>query len=236
MLLGGSYLAVSQPEEAVNSFIVAYQQSKKGEKANVIQKLTGAIGQLEPDRLIFLFKEMDDELLSGYLLYQLGIGCVDEKKFESAVQMLSLLVQKFPKHEKTHQAKALLEELQKKSLYQRYTIGCLLPLSGPYKIYGNKVLKGIELALGQYTDVDSGPTIKIIIKDTESDPQKAVQAVGELYEERVAAIIGPLATATQAASEAQKKGITDYHTHSEKRNYRCGRLCFSKFYNARDAG
>ncbi|MDP7355343.1 MAG: penicillin-binding protein activator [Desulfobacterales bacterium] len=207
LLLGGSYLAVSQPEEAANSFIVAYQQSKKGEKANVIQKLTGAIGQLEPDRLIFLFKEMDDELLSGYLLYQLGIGCVDEKKFESAVQMLSLLVQKFPKHEKTHQAKALLEELQKKSLYQRYTIGCLLPLSGPYKIYGNKVLKGIELALGQYTDVDSGPTIKIIIKDTESDPQKAVQAVGELYEERVAAIIGPLATATQAASEAQKREL-----------------------------
>ncbi len=207
LLLGDSYLAVSQPEEAVNSFIVAYQQSNKEEKATVIQKLTEAIGQLEPNRLIFLFKEMDDELLSGYLLYQLGIGYADEKKFESAVKMLSLLVQKFPKHEKTRQAKTLLEELEKKSLYQRYTIGCLLPLSGPYKIYGNKVLKGIELALGQYTDGDGRPTIKIIIKDTESDPQKAVQAVGELYEERVAAIIGPLATATQAASEAQKRGL-----------------------------
>jgi len=207
LLLGDSYLAVSQPEEAVNSFIVAYQQSNKEEKATVIQKLTGAIGQLEPNRLIFLFKEMDDELLSWYLLYQLGIGYADEKKFESAVKMLSLLVQKFPKHEKTRQAKILLEELEKKSLYQRYTIGCLLPLSGPYKIYGNKVLKGIELALGQYTDGDGRPTIKIIIKDTESDPQKAVRAVGELYEERVAAIIGPLATATQAASEAQKRGL-----------------------------
>lgn len=207
MLLGDSYLAVSQPEEAVNSFIVAYQQSKKEEKANVIQKLTGAIGQLDPNKLIFLFKEMDDELLSGYLLYQLGISYADENKFESAMKMLSLLVQKFPKHEKTRQAKTLLEELEKKSLYQRYTIGCLLPLSGPYKIYGNKVLKGIELALGQYTDGDGRPTIKIIIKDTESDPQKAVQAVGELYEERVAAIIGPLATATQAASEAQKLGL-----------------------------
>ncbi len=207
MLLGESYLAVSQPEEAVNSFIVAYQQSKEEERADVIQKLTGAIDRLDTNRLIFLFKKMDDELLSGYLLYQLGIDYADEKKIETAVKMLTLFVQKFPKHEKTGQAKILLEELEKKSLYQRYTIGCLLPLSGPYKIYGNKVLKGIELALSQYTDGSGHPTIKMIIKDTESDPQKAVQGVEELYKERVAAIIGPLATAMPAAVEAQKREL-----------------------------
>ena len=233
LLLGDSYLAVSQPEEAVNSFIVAYQQSKKEDEADVIKKLTGAIGQLDPNRLVFLIKEMNDELLVGYLLFQLGIGYTDEKKIENAVKMLTLLVQKFPEHEMTGQAKTLLEELEKKSLYQRYTIGCLLPLSGPYKIYGNKVLKGIELALGQYSDGNGRPTVKIIIKDTESDPQKAIQAVGELYEERVAAIIGPLATSMPAAIEAQKRELPIITLTQKKEITDVGDYVFRNFITPR---
>ena len=104
-------------------------------------------------------------------------------------------------------AKKIIEELSTKSVYSRYTIGCLLPLSGYYKSFGDKALKGIELALGQFCSQGDRPSIKIIIKDTGSDPDVAVNAVNELFEEHVAAIIGPIFTAEPAALEAQNRGI-----------------------------
>ena len=51
------------------------------------------------------------------------------------------------------------------------------------------------------------PPLTVLIKDTESDPQKTIEAVKELAESGVAAIIGPVATADIAAAEAQKYGI-----------------------------
>jgi ABC-type branched-subunit amino acid transport system substrate-binding protein len=50
-------------------------------------------------------------------------------------------------------------------------------------------------------------SLKIIVKDTASDPVKAATAVKELLEENVAAIIGPVVTAGSAAKEAQNYGI-----------------------------
>ncbi|MBU4413949.1 MAG: penicillin-binding protein activator, partial [Proteobacteria bacterium] len=100
-----------------------------------------------------------------------------------------------------------IEELSTKSVYSRYTIGCLLPLSGSYKDFGCKALKGIELALGQFCSQGDQQSIKIIIKDTGSDPDVAANAVKELFEEHVAAIIGPIFTVETAALEAQNRGI-----------------------------
>jgi branched-chain amino acid transport system substrate-binding protein len=47
----------------------------------------------------------------------------------------------------------------------------------------------------------------LIVKDTESDPDKAALAVNELSEERVGAILGPVTTHESAALVAQEKRI-----------------------------
>jgi ABC-type branched-subunit amino acid transport system substrate-binding protein len=101
----------------------------------------------------------------------------------------------------------LIADINQKSIYSRYTIGCLLPLTGPYRLYGNRALNGVELALNRYSQQNRNPCIKVIIKDTESDPVKAVLAVRELFDENVAAIIGPVFMAEPAALEAQDKGM-----------------------------
>ncbi|MBW1833366.1 MAG: penicillin-binding protein activator, partial [Deltaproteobacteria bacterium] len=131
----------------------------------------------------------------------------EEEQYDDAIMMLSDFVDRFPEHNYAVQAKNIIEELSTKSVYSRYTIGCLLPLSGYYKSFGSKALKGIELALGQFCSQGDRPAIKIIIKDTGSDPDIAVNAVKELFEEHVAAIIGPIFTAESAALEAQSRGI-----------------------------
>lgn len=115
----------------------------------------------------------------------------------------------------------LLTALSEEFMYNRDTIGCLLPLSGPYELYGNKALRGIELALQEFGESDLSLYAKIVVKDTASDSETTRQAIRQLIDEhRVAAIIGPFIEAETAAMEAQegktpiitltqKDGITD---------------------------
>jgi ABC-type branched-subunit amino acid transport system substrate-binding protein len=118
-----------------------------------------------------------------------------------------VLTEQFPDEEAAAQAFQVLQDMNIHSEYQRHTIGCLLPLSGTYESYGKKALKGIELAHNQFAELNPDTPLTIVMKDTESDSQKTVEAVKELAESGVAAIIGPVATADIAAAEAQKYGI-----------------------------
>ena len=207
VLLGDTYMAMSSPKDAVNYYIMALKKSKDLEKDSIVKKLKDAVWGLEPEEIITLFDQVKDDVLKGYLMFQLGLNYAEEERYDEALKVLTVFTEKFPEHENTQQAKSLIVAINKKSVYSRYTIGCLLPLSGPYKIYGNGALKGIQLAFNQFNTRNPQPSIKIIVKDTASDPVKAVVAVKELFEENVAAIIGPVVTAGSAAKEAQIYGI-----------------------------
>jgi ABC-type branched-subunit amino acid transport system substrate-binding protein len=68
-------------------------------------------------------------------------------------------------------------------------------------------LRAIELALDQYNARLSQSKFGIIVKDTRSDPDYAIEALRRLDEERVALIIGPIVTSEAAARESQKRSI-----------------------------
>jgi len=101
----------------------------------------------------------------------------------------------------------MIMELADALIYKRFTIGCLLPLSGRYAVYGQRALNGIQLALNKSSAARTNPHLEIIVKDTHSDPVDAVRAVGELYDSGVAAIIGPIVTAEPAARTAQERHL-----------------------------
>ncbi|MBP1725968.1 MAG: amino acid/amide transporter substrate-binding protein, family, partial [Deltaproteobacteria bacterium] len=87
-------------------------------------------------------------------------------------------------------------------------VGCVLPLSGRYKGYGDRVLRGMGMAAQISGTGDTG--VRLVVKDSGSDPETAAAAVRELtLTHKVAAIIGPLSrqAAEAAASEAQKLQI-----------------------------
>jgi branched-chain amino acid transport system substrate-binding protein len=207
VLLGDTYKAMSSPKDAVNYYIMALRKSKDPEKDSIVKKLKDAVWGLEVEDIVTLFSQVKDDTLKGYLMFQLGLNYAEEERYDEALKVLATFTEKFPEHENMQQAKSLIAAINKKSVYSRYTIGCLLPLSGPYKIYGNGALKGIQLAFNQFNTGNRQPSIKIIIKDTASDPVKAAAAVKELFEENVAAIIGPVVTSGPAAREAQHHGI-----------------------------
>lgn len=207
VLLGDTYKAMSSPKDAVNYYIMALRKSKEPEKYSIVKKLKDAVWGLELEDIETLFNQVKDEALKGYLMFQLGLNYAEEERYDEALKVLAAFIEKFPEHENVQQAKSLIAAINKKSVYSRYTIGCLLPLSGPYKIYGNGALKGVQLAFNQFNTGNRQPPIKIIVKDTASDPVKAAVAVKELFEENVAAIIGPVVTSGSAAKEAQHYGI-----------------------------
>ena len=87
-------------------------------------------------------------------------------------------------------------------------IGCLLPLSGSFALYGQEVLNGVQLALTRVTQ--QGLSIQLIVKDTRGSAEEAASLVQELAAaHKVMAVIGPLASrsALSAAKKAQQIGV-----------------------------
>jgi branched-chain amino acid transport system substrate-binding protein len=207
VLLGDTYKAMNSPKDAVSYYIMALRKSKDIEKDSIVKKLKDTIRGLEYQDIMALFNEVKDNTLKGYLMFQLGLSYTEEEKYDDALKILTAFTEKFPEHENVQQAKRLISSINKRSVYSRYTIGCLLPLSGPYKIYGNRALKGIQLAFNQFNAKNPQRSIKIIVKDTASDSAKSEIAVKELFEENVAAIIGPVITSGTAARAAQNYRI-----------------------------
>ena len=206
-LVGDSYMAMGFPSKALNYYLMAYTKTKAHEKENIIFKIESAAREVDPAIIISLFIRHKDELPVEDLIYRTGLTKAEWKKYEDTVILLSEFIKKFPKNENVQSAKKLIQDINEKFTFKHNILGCLLPLSGPYTSYGNKILKCIEMALDQFNSRNRRSVIKLIVKDTESDPETAALAVNELSEERVGAILGPVTTHESAALVAQEKRI-----------------------------
>lgn len=206
-LVGDSYMAIGFPAKALNYYLMAYTKTEKQEKEEITLKIESAAQAVDPAIIISLLTRFKNELPVEYFIYRMGLSKAEWKKYEDAVGLLSEFIKRFPGNENVPPAKKLIQDINEKFTFEHNMLGCLLPLSGPYTIYGNKILKCIEMALAQFNSQNNRSTIKLIVKDTESDPEKAIQAVYELSEERVGAIIGPVTTHEVAVLGAQEKRI-----------------------------
>lgn len=73
--------------------------------------------------------------------------------------------------------------------------GVVLPLSGDSAIYGESIKNGIELALDRLqAEYPEAADIKLDVRDSESDPERARELADELYNDGVRAIIGGVTT------------------------------------------
>lgn len=123
----------------------------------------------------------------------------------NAANVLNAFLEKYPNHPKTDRIKEFLACLDTLS-FNKKKIGVILPMSGKYKLYGQKAMKGIELALARLSE--SGMTdLSIVVKDSMSDPAQTAMCVDQLGKENVFSIIGPIFVSKQAADKAQALGI-----------------------------
>ncbi|MDZ7579830.1 MAG: penicillin-binding protein activator [Deltaproteobacteria bacterium] len=207
-ILGDTFLALQSPEDAVYLYTMAYRSAEAPQATVIEYKLKTAIGTLTVSNIVALLGHVRDDLPRSYLEYQLGVNLAAESQYDQAAKALSDFLAAYPAHEYNQQARRLLEELSGRTVYNRTTIGCLLPLSGRYHVYGDKALKGVEIALARFNQQAIGDQpVQLIVKDSGSDPAMLTAAIEELVQARVAAIIGPLVDAEYAAEIAQKNGI-----------------------------
>lgn len=87
-----------------------------------------------------------------------------------------------------------------------YTIGALLPLTGPLAAKGRTAQAALRLAetdIGNYLSASgSGDTFSIAFEDTGSNPQKALAALNRLAEKGVRLVVGP-------GSDAETEAVLD---------------------------
>jgi branched-chain amino acid transport system substrate-binding protein len=207
MMLGDIQTVTGPIRGAVTAYAQAYQVAQSTERQAIKKQFDSAISQLERSDIETYLSSPPSGDLGKFLLYELGKGLLEAKREKEAVSVLSKTLQLFPDHPRSTEIHQVLDKLTRQSAPQKFVIGCLLPLSGTYKAYGEQALKGIELALNGVNEKKSGLPIEIVVKDGGSDPSKTAAAAKALCDAKVAAIIGPMLNAREAAEEAQKSAI-----------------------------
>lgn len=206
-IMGDAALSAGALEDALQFYGQASVNAPYDRQATGIEKLRAAIVKVPETQMPGILNRLSEPGIKALVMYQWAMTYMDSAQKQKAAQILREFVASFPDHQYTGDARQMIEKAGVDSGYARYSIGCMLPLSGSHKAYGNRALKGIELALVHAANKSGGVPLNIVIKDTESDEAKAKWAMEELAAKEISAIIGPIKTAEAVAFEAQKNAI-----------------------------
>ncbi len=209
--LKGDILAQrGENRKALDWYLKALKSGPEKGIEETVKKKSEAIiiSVLSLDQLEELEKKYREGYPSGYLLYALAKASYRARNFDRAQGYLDrfLLNRKHPLWE---EGEALNRRIAATRLVNRHAIGCILPLTGRYASYGNRVLDAVILASGVFDPRQDTP-IELFIEDSKGDPTAAREAVGRLANEHhVIGIVGPLGSAAslEAAKEAQGLGV-----------------------------
>ncbi|WP_186441688.1 penicillin-binding protein activator [Desulfamplus magnetovallimortis] len=198
-VLSGNYRA------AVNIYNYLLGTYPLEKRQPVLEKIESLLSQMESNDIEMIMNSKINRILESMLLYRLGLSYASKEQYSRSRDILTLFVTKYPGHPDAKDAMDILGLLRDKS-FENNKVGCILPLSGKFALFGTKALKGVQMALRDLTPLYKDK-ITLIIKDSESNDERAVACVRELAKENVAAIAGPMVTAMAAASEAQIQSI-----------------------------
>jgi branched-chain amino acid transport system substrate-binding protein len=131
---------------------------------------------------------------------------IEKQQYRESIQVARRFLENYPGHpEKTH-AEMLLNEAMTKLSAPRYYLGALLPRTGQLAFFGDRVLKGIQLAVHEYNLQKPDDRVDLLVMDSEGSPEKAISGMNELASKGVIAAIGPLLTKeTEALVPALEK-------------------------------
>lgn len=177
------------------------------EKKIWMDRLMENLRHLQSGDLKVLGDTITDELLHGFLTWREAELALEAGETGDALDLLSGFQNRFADHPLAAEATRLVGSVAQELHFEPFTIGCLLPLSGPYREYGRSALNGIELAVSRQQDSASPPPIRLLVKDSEIAGDGDVAAIKELVNAGAGAIIGPMTDVETAAREAQKQSI-----------------------------
>ncbi|MDY6953974.1 MAG: penicillin-binding protein activator, partial [Thermodesulfobacteriota bacterium] len=203
-LLGYTYSASRDFKYAITSFMEAYHLTSLQGRKEILSNVKKIIPYLKEGELLSLVELFGNRVPGGSLRLQLAKKYASQDRVAPAIDVLSDFIRLFPDHDEMAEASILMEELKSAAMVDRFLIGCVLPLTGPYGTFGTRTLSGIELALHEFNSQPHVHPIDLVIRDSKGDPEEAERAVESLAAtDKVTAIIGPMITSESAAIKAQ---------------------------------
>jgi branched-chain amino acid transport system substrate-binding protein len=150
---------------------------------------TRLVEQATPEELESLVNLYRDSSLTAPMLLRLARLAQEGGQPREADKWLQTLKERFPESKEAKASENLL-------IRARPIVGCLLPLSGGYAEYGNRVKTGMELA-AQETHLE------LVYRDCPNPVQAALMVQELAKDSHVVALLGPLTSAdAQVAAEA----------------------------------
>jgi ABC-type branched-subunit amino acid transport system substrate-binding protein len=213
--------------EVLRLYNAALKTATAGERPGVKADLNRFLVSLESESLAAVLQLEGEQIPRDAMMYRLGLNYATQGEKQQAVDMFSAFVRDYPDHSDADNAREILL-LLREDLFKKSTVGCLLPLSGRFSVFGERALKGIELAVRDLSR-EYNQNIKVIIKDTRSDDDRATQCVDDLAAERVAGIAGPIITAGSAGLRAQEQGVPLIALTQKSQIAQTGEYVFSNF-------
>lgn len=217
-LIGSNYNALGNRPEYFRWLLAAirvdtgpdFQNMKEDLKASTID-LIKASSMEELEKMTGYGGESE---YMPYIYHRLAQLSIEENRTDDAKKYILLLIRSSQDDAWVSMGRELLERVSKKQggidKDGAITVGCLLPLSGPFALYGQEVLNGIQLGMDIFRNQQEGMPIELVIKDTGGDAGETVAGLMELVtDDNVTIIMGPLASGESAAAaqKAQELGV-----------------------------
>ena len=178
--------------------------------ALVHEKLTGLIAESGPELLTRLAEGARGTRYAPLIYYRLAQVYLQQDQTDQAMDAAAALLNSTGDEAWLSKGRELLDRIEEETAVRQGKVGCLLPLTGPFSIFGRQVLKGIELGLDLNRDQDDQPALDLLVRDTGGGENKARRGLEDLaLNEKVMAVIGPVASRTAAAvaGNAQEMGV-----------------------------
>lgn len=211
VVLAEAHQRLGRTERAVRWLITALPAYDEGGEHydQIKRRIQQYILQSEKrDQVAALVKRYDTEFPGGIARYRLVELLAAAGEFDASEQQGEEFLAKLSEHPLRTLVERRLRIIGSARNVDPLRVGVILPLSGKYRVFGERALRGIELALQELRvrGRGQGASVTFIYKDSAGDPEKAVQAVEQLaLEENVIGIVGPLLgiTAAPAARRAE---------------------------------
>lgn len=196
---------------AAEMLAAAYQE--KEEYMSAVNEYITLLGITKSNRQKKRYREQIDEIIEKNLtrdeLADLSEGTafpadrallrltgllVEKRKYRKAFESGEDFLKRFPNHPDTVRVEMLMAEAKVKLSEPRHYIGVLAPQSGRLAFFGDRVLKGIKLAIHSYNLRNPDNKVEVIVQDTKGSPKRAKEAIVTLEKKDVLAVVGPLLT------------------------------------------